>query len=137
MRFTILVLLVLTSLFAQKASNKQPAREQCGHDCHCLRRTQKIQNEHMEACDSKFDRKSKAWLDCFASQPQHCDIASDRTGKYPYPYLPCNSDDKNCGSAEPSHTGNEDTGTMDVRCTAKCAKHDCKCDDGPTCNDVP
>jgi len=80
----------------------------------------------------------KQWLACVGDQPVHCVIVKDRTGKYPHPYLPCEPDDKDCAAKVDPETGAlTDSGQMDVRCTAKCKLHDCKCNDGPVCPDVP
>jgi len=136
------VLLLLFGIaFAQTKSKKvrkpeTPQAERCGSECKCLRRTQKLQDEHGQECDRKFERKSKAWQQCFAKQPEHCDVASDRSGKYPYPYLPCEASDGGVYTDEETSNTTE-TGMMDVQCTVRCKKHDCHCDDGPVCKDVP
>jgi hypothetical protein len=139
-RFVIAPLLVLGA-FAQKAS--APRHEECGHECRCVRRTFKVQQEHAGVCASQFPNRQtdkgerQAWMACMATQPQHCDIVKDRTGKYPHPYLPCEPSD-NCGISVDLETSEvTGTGQMDVRCTSACKMHDCKCDDGPSCQNVP
>jgi hypothetical protein len=134
-------LLVLTA-FAQKSST--PHHEECGHECRCVRRTAKVQQEHADACNNQFPnhRTSKderqGWMACMSAEPQHCDIVKDRTGKYPHPYLPCEPADQGCQIAVDPETLENTTSTqMDVRCTAACKLHDCKCDDGPVCENVP
>jgi hypothetical protein len=139
--YVVAPLLVLGA-FAQKAS--APRHEECGHECRCVRRTFKVQQEHGESCDNQFPNRQtskseqQGWMACMAGQPQHCDIVKDRTGKYPHPYLPCEPGDKECGTyVDPETNESATTGQMDVRCTAACKLHDCKCDDGPVCQDVP
>jgi len=134
--------LLVLGAFAQKAS--APRHQECGHECHCLRRTFKVQQEHADACASQFPNRQadkaqrQGWMACMAGQPQHCDVVKDRTGKYPHPYLPCEPGDKDCGTdVDPETNLATANAQMDVRCTAACKLHDCKCDDGPTCQNVP
>src|SRR5215469_3513585 len=141
------IVTALLALGIALAQNTAPPRhdEVCGHECRCVRRTFKVREEHRIACEQRFPNfrtdkvQKEEWLKCVASQPQHCEIVKDRTGKYPHPYLPCEpGDGKDCGVYQDPESGStQSTGEMDVRCTAACKKHDCKCDDGPVCKDVP
>lgn len=127
----LLGLILVGAAFSQQSSRpktEQPKTEFCGrggeHECHCLLRTQLLQDEHRAACEQKFDRSDKKqerqWLECGGKEPSHCDVAVDSV-HYSHPWI-------------------EDADThvwMDGRCTVGCKKHHCKCDDGPVCKDVP
>src|SRR5579864_7715092 len=85
-RPTVLIGLILFgTAFSQQASRTKADQGKtlfCGlggaHECHCLVRTQLLQNELQAACDRKFDhfdsKQKKLWLECMGAAPVHCDV---------------------------------------------------------------
>ena len=126
----LLGLILFGTAFSQQGSQntEQPRVEFCGlggaHECRCLRRTQLVQDEHRANCEQKFNRsdekQKKQWLECVGEQPAHCDVVLN-SAHYRHPWI----------EDSESHVW------MDTRCTVACKKHNCKCDDGPACKDVP
>jgi hypothetical protein len=130
MRPGVLLGLTFLTIFLQEKPRAQvaPQTAVCGlggsPECRCLLRTQLLQDEHLNACAQKYDRldrtQKQQWLDCVKRQPLHCDIVAN-TALYGHPWI----------ENSKSHIW------MDARCSVMCKKHNCKCDDGPICRDVP
>lgn len=119
-----LILLALCC-FALAAQQSKEKIDYCGlgssHDCNCVRRTQAVHQKFIENCvrtslRADGSQDDKAFDQCMARMPAHCDIADH--------YSIWNSE-KGEWESDP---------VMSEHCTLACKKHDCKCDDGPTCH---
>ena len=119
MRLVLLAFCCL-ALAAQQAREKI---EFCGlgshHECNCVRRTQAVRQNFIENCERSSLRPDgtkddKAFNECMQHMPAHCDIA-----------------DQHVYGGE---SGDGQGSAMSAQCTMACKKHDCKCDDGPTCH---
>ena len=116
----ILFALACCALLAQQTKDKEQKMEYCGlsssHDCHCVRHSHSVQDEYSEACriNSKTDKETQ---ECLSKAPPHCTIVerSDSSG------------------GDGDETDDQESGMSD-RCTMRCKKHDCLCDDGPRCH---
>jgi hypothetical protein len=115
---------VILLAFCCLALAAQQAREKidyCGlgshHECNCVRRTQAVHEKFIDNCERSSlrpdgSKDDKAFNQCMQSMPAHCDIA-----------------DQHAISGE-----GENDPAMSEHCALACKKHDCKCDDGPTCH---
>jgi hypothetical protein len=121
MRFTLLAFCCL-ALAAQQAKEKI---EYCGlgshHECDCLRRTQAVRQKFIENCErssmrSDGSKDDKVFDKCMTRMPAHCDIAD---------HVSIWNSDRGEWESDP---------VMSEHCTMACKKHDCTCDDGPTCH---
>ena len=128
MRFALLAVVTL-ALAAQ--SPKGEKIESCGlgskHNCHCIERTDRIQNRAAELCNSGDWRNYyKTQAECIREKlyhMDHCSIAETWT-EY----------DEESGTAEERDGHYVTASTMGPMCQMACKKHDCKCQDGPTCH---
>jgi hypothetical protein len=111
----ILLAFCCLALAAQQAREKI---EFCGtgssHECHCVRRTQAMQEEYLKACRMNASSE-KEMDDCMSKLPGHCSLVV----RY---------------DVEDDQGDSEAAAAMSERCTMACKKHDCKCDDGPACH---
>jgi hypothetical protein len=111
----ILLIFCCLALAAQQAKEKI---EYCGtgssHECHCVRRTQAMQDEYLKACRVN-STSEKEMNECMAKIPGHCSLVE----RY---------------DAVDDEDGSQADSAMSERCTMACKKHDCKCDDGPACH---
>lgn len=118
---------VILLAFCCLALAAQQAREKidyCGlgshHECNCVRRTQAVHQKFIDDCERGSlrpdgSKDDKAFNRCMQNMPAHCDIADQHTI----------SNGESGGQTDPA---------MSEQCTLACKKHDCKCDDGPTCH---
>jgi hypothetical protein len=118
---TLLCLLACAALLAQKPTPEKI--ESCGlgsgHHCHCIERTDKIQDKAMAVCNGPNWREFyRTKEECYSKRLaglDHCSIAESWT-EY---------DQGTDATSEPE---------MGPMCAMACKKHDCKCSDGPTCH---
>lgn len=129
MKRALLFVIACAALFAQKP--KPDAIESCGlgsgHHCHCKERTDNIQTAALAFCNAP------GWRDHYKTQEEcyrerlhgldHCSIA-ERSTDY----------DQYAGDAELQDGHLIAKSSMGAMCSMACKKHDCKCDDGPTCH---
>ncbi len=120
----LLVLACALALVAQqsKKQEKPVGFEYCGHgsshECRCIRHTQAVQDDYLKRCqlNSKTpDELSK----CMAHTPGHCALVAQYDASADY---------------DPDNPDSGSDADMSERCTMACKKHDCRCDDGPTCH---
>ncbi len=121
MRFALLAICCF-ALFAQQSAEKI---EYCGlgshHECNCVRRTQAVHEKFIDNCErtslrADGSKDTEAFNKCMQNMPAHCDIA----------------DHYSVWNQEEGHW--ETDPVMSEHCTLACKKHDCTCDDGPTCH---
>ncbi len=124
MKKLLLFLLIVIAAIAQQSA---PKVERCGlgskHECHCLERTDAIQNKIIRSCEeqSKTAKERDACL--HRETIQHCDMAEKFT-KWDSETLAAMREDGDYDM----HSG------MGPMCTMACRKHRCECADGPKCD---
>ena len=129
MKRYVLALSLMAALFAQKPKDSVAACHRSGdHPCHCMERTNKIQNAAAEMCNSdKWKEHYKSVSECYADKlanMDHCSIA-ERWTDY----------DAESGSSEQIDGREVAASTMGPMCSMACARHHCMCDgDGPMCH---
>ena len=121
--------LLAIALFAGVALSQNGGSkiEFCGlgskHECHCLERTEAIHSKIVTSCEAtaKNDKERDACLkrDMIA----HCDMAETPTE--------WDEDGFQWNSEKQEFDGKSAMGPM---CAMACKKHDCRCQDGPTCH---
>jgi hypothetical protein len=117
-------LLVVVACIAQQPTRNTIAA--CGfgsgHECRCLERTERIQRKIIAACQSAGSKKQIT--DCVHEHMQdHCALAETMH--------PLDGEDMHWDASTQEYTGKSEMGVL---CSMACKKHDCKCDDGPTCH---
>ena len=118
MKQILFVLACCLALTAQQTKEKEKI-EHCGqgssHNCHCLRHSQAVEDSYLKECrlNSKTDKEMQ---ECMSKAPSHCSIV-----------------ESNDSEGDEDGVEGQDS-AMSERCTMRCKKHDCLCDDGPRCH---
>lgn len=104
-------------LLSASALSSEPAIQTCGgqngQECHCVRRTQAIQNAAEKECGKFFGREHAT---CIARIPFHCDLIEEYA-----------SESENAATGDEAHP-------MSNHCSMSCKRGDCRCNDGPVCH---
>ena len=129
MKRLVLALPLIAVLFAQKPKDPVPECHMNGaHPCHCMERTNKIQNAATAVCNSGDWRSSyKTIADCYADKLAHMDHCSVAEAWTLY--------DEPSGDTEIVDGRDMPLSKMGPVCSGSCTRHHCLCDgDGPMCH---
>ena len=128
-QFNILINFAVIGISAISLS-AQTKIESCGlsgHECHCVERTDAIHSKIVARCNTQASRDYYKDRDvCLREKlktASHCDIA-ERWSEW----------DEEADQAYDDEGRLTTASKMGRMCTMACKKHDCKCNDGPTCH---